>query len=91
MRTVLDKLEAERADALGSQVTTVDFSKFWRYYLGESLNVTHERLRSAKDLLLGAGTPARTAMYYFIELGSMVRPEDLRLVEDVQYELQDMV
>lgn len=82
MRTVLDKIENE--------MTTVDFSTFWRHYLGESLNVTPERLQSAKDTLLRHGTPARTAMYYFIEFGSMVREEDLRMVEDVQYELQDM-
>lgn len=69
-------------------ITRVDFSKFWEHFLGESLNVTPEKLEVARQTLLDAGTPARTAMYYFIELGSMVRGEDLHMVEEVQYGLQ---
>jgi hypothetical protein len=75
--------------ALGTESPSgLDFCKFWEHFLGDSLLVTSEKLQAARQTLLDAGTPARTAMYYFIELGSMGREEDLGMVETVMYELQ---
>lgn len=88
--TVLDKIsDGELITTLPAEfLTRVDFGKFWEYYLEASLIVTPEKLQSAKQALLDAGTPARTAMYYFVELGSMVKDEHLGMVETVMYELQ---
>lgn len=68
-------------------ISRVEFGNFWQHYLGESLSVTPEKLQAAKDALLDAGVPARTAVYYFIELGSMVEADQLRMVEEIQYAL----
>ena len=72
-------------------LTTVDFGAFWAAYFPTGLgSITRETLQSAKEALLGAGVPARTALYYFIELGSMVDADQLGMVEEVQDALQDM-
>lgn len=83
-------------------LTHVDFGKFWEHFLGlppkagfqpkagDSLLVTHEKLEAARQTMLDAGVPTRTVMHYFIELGSMVDPDQLGMVEEIQYELQDV-